>query len=200
MVESAEVDKDETPIGGLTRQQILVEELNTAVRLAFAEKSSDVAMLLIAYAAWDILDAMATRTGARTVRRMLEGMVASENKAKFMGYLKDPYNFLKHGKRDANEEMPLDRSGLMEWSHFILYAPCHDYNLLFGETTPEILTYRTIWRVHNGKAMVPPMTPEQMRAGTLLIAKSGGDPLKVIEFLEKAKDHIDTLKLDGAIY
>lgn len=201
MTEQTEETGEETKApteAPITKRQVVREELEVAVQMAFTAGSSDAVILVLASAAWEILQALAARTKVNTVKQMLGSKVADKDRKKFLGYLNEPYNFMKHATSDPDKALDMEAAGLKEWSRFVLYAACHDYGALFGEFTPEMLVYRMIWRVDNPLAMEPPTTRMQMHAANILLQMGNRRPSNLIGMLRANPDILEKFKKSDA--
>ena len=170
------------PDGSAWNKKSVVEShLINAVYMLYNKPVPEASVLLMAGAAWEILDALSKRTDQPSTKGMMRSRVQDKFANKFSAQLNTAYNFVKHATADPNEEMKDD---IGWWCGTVLYHACNDYLALFGEHQPAMMVHRMIWRSQNPTLMIPFTTPHQIFA-TKWMLRRFEHPWNLIMWLEK---------------
>lgn len=113
-----------------TKRKVAREEIETAIRLMFRSKSY-IAVNILAWAAVDILRALAEVAGKETLREKLAKSIRPD-KLKFWRNLeRESYTFFKHADKDTFKDLSFRPEG----TAFVLAYAVADYGTVYSQNT-----------------------------------------------------------------
>ena len=124
----------------LTKQDVVRRELATAIRL-FVTGGDPVAVYVLASAASGIINPAGQAKNVDTWRVEYLDYIKDEYREAAEHMLDEPFNFMKHGKRDLSEELTTF-SPLI--NNTLLFMLCRDYWRIYRATFPELVVYMTL--------------------------------------------------------
>ena len=180
-----------TPDGKLWDKKSIIEShIINAVFMLYNKPIPEPSILLLAGAAWEMLDALSKRTLQPSTKGMMRSRVEDRFVNKFSAQLNTAYNFVKHSTADPTATLEED---IGWWCGTVLYHACNDYLALFGEHQPGMMVHRMIWRSQNPLLMRPYTTPHQIFA-TKWMLKRIEHPWNLIMWLENNLDVLERFK------
>ena len=115
-------------------------QLLTAIRLLF-DGADLVPVYSLAANAWEIIDALATLSGADSISNQARGNVPLGKDLKY-DYVNSPHrNFFKHADRDPHGTVPSLKEANVD---SLIFLAVEDYLRLFGQSPPEFQVYQ-LW-------------------------------------------------------
>ena len=131
-------------------------QLECAIRLYFNDGDAISIHTLAAAARNVLLDLCRYRGQSSAILReeLIKNYVKPEHAKDVRAVYKRAENFFKHADSDPDEVLTFDPEG----SEYFLFEATEAYQLLSGEATPHMLTFRTWWIAHNAflHALLPP--------------------------------------------
>ncbi len=171
----------------ISKRHVIKSELETACVL-FYEHADVVPIHVLASAAWEIIQPIAKARGVRTTRQELESIVEPHTDVEaFRSYLAHPYNFMKHGRRDADAVLDDFQP---EYVQFTLFAAVMDYQRIFEEYLPAMLVYRVWFMLQHPNIVLSPNLRFQ-RLGSQLFQTM--EPMRLIQLLREHPEIIESL-------
>jgi hypothetical protein len=128
------MNRDEIKV---TRQDATRQQIELAIDLLMRSKSLICANLL-AWAAIDVLRAIADASGGNTFTASLDKHIKPEKLKQWYGFLKANYNFAKHADRDPDRSIEL-KSGAVEMA---IFQAILDYREVYKNPTVPMLFYQ----------------------------------------------------------
>lgn len=121
----------------LTKEQVAERELNAAIRLFFSE-GDPVAVHVLARAACDVLTPIGRTRGLPTSDTSVANVVKDEYVEAFKELMKAPYNFMKHGARDADATIESFNPSVNDMHIFFGVA---DFGIIFNRYSREMVLF-----------------------------------------------------------
>ena len=151
----------------LTRRFAARSQIETAIKL-FVRHSDPVSAHVLAWSSVEMLRGVAKAKGKFTFHEQLEDWIKPEGLKLWRDRLKTHYNFAKHGDRDPDR---IVEDFNPEFTGSILFAACHDYNLLYCQRNWLMVVFQSWYFCRN-----PKFAKEPLIGALPAIAENMGNP------------------------
>ncbi|UZK65643.1 hypothetical protein [Sphingomonas sp. M1-B02] len=152
----------------LSREEVIRQEIETAIDL-FWSGGSLVTANLIAWAAIDLCNDIASHRGDKTLSQIINDTKDTVQKRSWFGQLKKGYNQSKHGDKDPTDHVFLST----EVVRLAIFQAAEDYRMCFDKLHTPMMFFQS-WMYASDPAIVKPERADLVTGAITLFGKEPG--------------------------